>query len=208
MELINPFGPVIAKIIIPKDLLEKLNDHVDMIASGNEKKVSHGKYLAGNVSEELKISGDFGFSSGWFEFLGKNVEEYVIKTLFKKITKCKILNSWIVRQFSHEYNPIHWHGGHISGAGWLKVPKFWGEYYNFEKKQKDNPNGCLELIHGAKMFLNKSIFRVIPKVGDFYLFPNYLMHCVYPFNNINNEERRSISFNAEVDEAIYDVYKS
>mgnify|MGYP003302997876 CR=1 FL=1 len=25
-------------------------------------------------------------------------------------------------------NPIHWHGGHLSGAGFLKIPKSWGKY--------------------------------------------------------------------------------
>ena len=36
-------------------------------------------------------------------------------------------------------------------------------------------------------------------------FPNYMMHTVYPFKN-TNEERRSISFNAKVDEHVYNVY--
>jgi hypothetical protein len=36
------------------------------------------------------------------------------------------LKTWVVRQFSNEYNPTHWHGGHISGAGFLKVPKSLG----------------------------------------------------------------------------------
>ena len=26
----------------------------------------------------------------------------------------------LVRQFEHEYNPTHWHSGHISGAGFFK----------------------------------------------------------------------------------------
>ena len=56
------------------------------------------------------------------------------------------------------------------------------------------------------MFLCNSTVRLKPKVGDFYFFPNYLMHNVYPFSD-TDEERRSISFNAEIDESIYDVYK-
>ena len=33
----------------------------------------------------------------------------------KKITikKFQIIKSWIVRQFKNEYNPIHFHAGHI-----------------------------------------------------------------------------------------------
>ena len=57
------------------------------------------------------------------------------------------------------------------------------------------------------MFLSNSKFTINPEVGDFYFFPNYMMHTVYPFKD-SNEERRSISFNAKIDEDIYDVYSS
>ena len=55
------------------------------------------------------------------------------------------------------------------------------------------------------MFLCRSILDIVPKVGDFYFFPNYLMHTVLPFKG-TKEERRSISFNAFIDEKIYNVY--
>ena len=55
------------------------------------------------------------------------------------------------------------------------------------------------------MFLCESTLNIIPEVGDFYFFPNYLMHTVFPFKD-SNEERRSISFNAKIDDEIYNVY--
>ena len=55
------------------------------------------------------------------------------------------------------------------------------------------------------MFNCNSTFTIEPKVGDFYFFPNYLMHTVFPFKD-TNEERRSISFNANIDDEIYNVY--
>ena len=61
------------------------------------------------------------------------------------------------------------------------------------------------MIHGARMFLSHSTLTVTPKEGDFYFFPHYLMHTVFPFKN-TNQERRSISFNAKIDEGIFDVY--
>jgi len=57
------------------------------------------------------------------------------------------------------------------------------------------------------MFLSPSTLDIVPSVGDFYFFPNYLMHTVFPFKD-SNEERRSISFNAKIDEEIYNVYGS
>ena len=126
------------------------------------------------------------------------------KSINKKITKFKINNVWIVRQFENEYNPIHYHDGHISGAGYLKVPKS----LNKDKRpHKHNlkTHGTIDFIHGSRSFLNKSIYNHQPKVGDMLLFPNYLMHTVYPFQS--NEERRSFSFNAEVDKKIANVFK-
>ena len=58
------------------------------------------------------------------------------------------------------------------------------------------------MIHGSKMFLCESLLNITPKVGDFYFFPNYLMHTVYPFKG-TKDERRSISFNARIDEEIH-----
>ena len=55
------------------------------------------------------------------------------------------------------------------------------------------------------MFLCHSTLDLVPSVGDFYFFPNYLMHTVFPFKG-TEEERRSISFNASIDEDIYNVY--
>ena len=67
--------------------------------------------------------------------------------------------------------------------------------------------GNLQLIHGSRMFLCHSTLDLVPEVGDFYFFPSYLMHTVYPFKG-SDEERRSISFNAFIDKEIHDVYSS
>ena len=142
--------------------------------------------------------------SGWLNFLAFCTNKWIEKELKKKITKFEVLSSWIVRQFKNEYNPTHWHNGHISGAGFLKLPASFGN----SKQKKNNRNykgGNLELIHGSRMFLSPSTLTIKPKVGDFYFFPNYLMHTVFPFKD-TEEERRSISFNAKIDENIYDVY--
>jgi hypothetical protein len=214
MQILSPFGPQIAKIQIPLVMVEKLNNYTNEIIEDDKKrkKLEFGNKLVGNVSQEFQIEGDFGFKSGWFEFLAQNVREFIFQVYKKNMKKCTILNSWIVRQFSNEYNPLHTHSGHLSGAGWLKIPSDWGEFYNEIKKGSENPNGCLDLVYGTPMFLNHAIFRTKPKVGDFFIFPHYLMHCVWPFkSNISddpkiNYERRSISFNANVDDQIFNIY--
>ena len=202
MKVIRPFGPSIAKVSIPENLIKKLNDYLDQIISNDEKirLQDHGSKLAGNVSQEFKLEKDFINSSGLKSFLSQNAKEWIKQTVNKEINKCDIIESWIVRQFENEYNPLHSHSGHISGVGYLKVPDNFGE--TVQKNKSGNFNGHLQLVHGTKMFLSPVMLNIEPKVGDFYFFPNYLMHAVYPFKN-KSAERRSISFNALIDQEIY-----
>ena len=206
-DLIRPFGPTIAKVEMPVELIEKLNNYVDQVLNNTSKieKLDHGKKLAGNVKQEFKLEEDFISNSGWKNFLKENAIAWINASTGEKQNEdaFKIVESWIVRQFENEYNPLHWHGGHISGVGYLKVPKNLGE--TFQTGKSLNQNGKLQLVHGTKMFLSPSTFTITPKIGDFYFFPNYLMHSVYPFIN-SKEERRSISFNAYIDEKSYNVY--
>ena len=202
MKVIRPFGPSIAKVTIPEDLIKKLNDYLDQIIS-NEDKIKlqdHGNKLAGNVSQEFKLEKNFVISSGLENFLNQNAKDWIKQTVNKEINKFDIIESWIVRQFENEYNPLHSHSGHISGVGYLKVPNNFGE--TVQKNKHENFNGHLQLVHGTKMFLSPVMLNIKPKVGDFYFFPNYLMHSVYPFKN-KSAERRSISFNALIDDEIY-----
>ena len=64
------------------------------------------------------------------------------------------------------------------------------------KNKKIKTNGTIDFINGQKGFLSKSIYNVSPKIRDLLIFPNYLMHSVYPFNI--EGERRSFSFNAKI----------
>ncbi len=205
-EIIKRFGPSILKVKIPKNILKELNNYVDQVVNDTEKskKLNLGETLVGDVTQEIKLEAEIMQKTGWGNFLAQNVSRWIFEEVDQKITKFNILNSWIVRQFQNEYNPTHWHNGHISGAGFLKVPTSLGMHTQ-KKRSKVYRGGNLQLIHGSRMFLNHSTLNIIPEVGDFYFFPNYLMHAVFPFKD-SNEERRSISFNAIIDENVYNVY--
>ncbi len=205
IKVFKPFGPSIVKVVIPESLLSILNNYIDetILDVKKIKKLDHGFKLAGNVQQEFQLEEEFVKSSGLLNFLFTAVQKWVELVEKKKITNFNLLSSWIVRQFENEYNPIHTHGGHISGVGYLKLPNNFGE--TFQNNKKNNFNGKLSLVHGSQMFSCKSTFTITPKVGDFYFFPNYLMHIVYPFYR-KDEERRSISFNALIDENIYNSF--
>ena len=190
---------------MPENLIEELNNYTDKIINDKKKanELDVGKQLAGQLTQEFELEEDFMKKIGWLDFLKKGTENWISLAIGKKISKFEMLTCWVVRQFENEYNPIHWHTGHISGVGYLKMPKSLGE--PLQKSKVQNPNGQIALVHGNKMFLSDPVIKFKPEVGNFYLFPNYMMHTVYPFSN-SKEERRSISFNARIDDEIYNVY--
>ena len=206
IKLLKPFGPSILKVSIPKPIIDNLNNYIDKIILDKKKskELDIGDRLVGDVTQEFELEQKIMQESGWGQFLSNCVSKWIELETKNKITKFQILKSWVVRQFENEYNPTHWHSGHISGAGFLKVPSNLGKNKQ-DKKEISYKGGSLQLMHGSRMFLSHSTYNIVPVVGDFYFFPNYLMHHVYPFKN-SKEERRSISFNAKIDDNIYDVY--
>ena len=207
--ILKPFGPSILKTSIPQNIIEALNLHIDNIVNSTKKskELDFGQSLAGNVQQEFKLEPEFIKKSGWGKHLMEETKiwiEQLNKNPINNMSMClvdnfKILETWIVRQFENEYNPAHYHLGHISGVGYLKIPDDLGPTV---QQNKVNQNGHLHLMHGSKQFLSNVVLDVKPKVGDLYLFPAYLVHTVYPFKN-KKLERRSISFNALINEETF-----
>ena len=200
MKILSPFGPKIAIIKIPKDIVNKINQEVEKILHDEKrlKKSDYSRKLVGEVRQEIKLGSKF-IQKNLLKFICFNVKKYIKKSINRNVKKIDLLNLWVVRQFKNEYNPIHFHGGNISGVGYLKIPK------NITKSHKRlKTNGTIDFIHGSKSFLNNSLFNHNPKVGDMILFPNYLMHTAYPFKR--DGERRSFSFNINIDKKTFDVF--
>ena len=170
----RPFGPSIVKVKIPKEIIYKLNDYIDKIIIDNQKtnNLNLGHKLAGDVTQEFKLEQEFMTECGWLKFLGQCVQKWIKVSINKDITKFQLLESWVVRQFKNEYNPVHWHGGHVSGAGFLKVPSTLGKHIQ-EKEKVEYLGGTLNLIHGSRQFLSNSKLKIIPEVGDFYFSVGY-----------------------------------
>ena len=196
-EVLKPFGPSIIKIKMPNEMIEQINKYVDSVINDEQKikKLDEGDKLIGKVQQEFLMEVEFMKKIKWANFLAANVSSWAKEELNKEIKHFELIKSWVVRQFKNDYNPVHWHSGDISGVGYLKVPSYLGNTSQPDKKT--NENGKLQLIFGSPNLFSKSTYLVKPEIGDFYLFPNYLMHTVYPFSG-TDEERRSVSFNAKV----------
>lgn len=199
MTILRPFGPSIAKVRMPKGLVKEVNGYLSKELSSATKSLDMGPFLASNVTQEIRLDENFITKSGLLQFLAKSTESWIQQVAGKKISQFQLMSSWAVRQFKHEYNPVHFHGGHISGVGYLELPEEFGDYAQSTKK--GNLNGHIQFINGSPQFLSNAVMSAKPEVGDFYFFPNYLLHTVYPF--FAEGERRSLSFNAKVDENIF-----
>ena len=200
IKVLSPFGPKIAKLKFSKQLINKINREVDKINSNKSltRRLDYSKKLVGQVKQEISLPKLF-LKKNLEKIISKNIKEFIYKSVGKKPKIVKIKNFWVVSQFSNEYNPIHFHDGHVSGVGYLKVPKF-----STSQKKNLKTNGTIDFINGSKIFLSESIYNHYPKVGDVLLFPNYLMHTAYPFSTTG--ERRSFSFNGEIDKKIANIF--
>jgi uncharacterized protein (TIGR02466 family) len=192
MKNIKPFGPVIGKTRISNNFIKKINNEFDLKIKN--KNSDYSSKLASQIRNEIKLNSNF-IKKNLAKAIIIDAKKFLKNEKIKNIKEIRILNLWVVRQFKGEYNPVHYHEGDLSGVGYLKLPK--NMITNKEvKNKKIKTNGTIDFINGQKNFLSKSIYNVVPKIGDMYIFPNYLMHTAYPFNI--EGERRSFSFNLKI----------
>ena len=192
MKNLKPFGPSIGKTRISKTFINKLNKEFDGVSKS--KKKDYSSKLASQIQNEVNFTNEY-IKKNYSSYLKKIIEKFLNNEGIKNIKRIDILNLWVVRQYKGEYNPIHYHEGDLSGVGYIKLPKDMTKN-KLLKNKKIRTNGTIDFVNGQRAFLSKSIYNVIPKVGDLILFPNYLMHTAYPFNK--DGERRSFSFNAKI----------
>ena len=185
-EYIAPFGPVMGYKKMSKKFLKKMNGFM------NPDLEDWSDQLVGKVKQELKFTKEA--EQLWLDefstFIARfhNYVEHRHSFGTSKLDSdnfnfgIQIVSGWYVRQFENEYNPLHIHtGSRMSCVGYLSLPdgieKEWEEDY----KDHHPANGHIQFAHGTPSGYNQTNFMVKPKVGDFYIFPAELFHCVYPF---------------------------
>tara|TARA_Y100000310_G_scaffold152579_1_gene152068 strand:+ start:1114 stop:1830 length:717 start_codon:yes stop_codon:yes gene_type:complete len=213
-----PFGPIILHAAIPMYVVDNYNKYCDKIMANKKqlKKQDHSQNLAGNVRSEFFIDDKFikeeknllnivnlmaqrmliadnrgredEVSVGFL----KNAPATTMKILPGAITGCDLVSLWCVSQWAGDFNPLHIHSGDLSGVLYLKMPEGLKEEY--EKEDHHAAVGDIQFIAGTPQAFSRNNLKVKPTVGDFYVFPAWLHHTVYPFRT-KNEERRSLAFN-------------
>jgi hypothetical protein len=209
VELYSPFGPTILKTQLPENLIKDFNEDCDAIVSGKQEGVDWSHELAGRVKQEWHTSKDLlskyhnwvvGVTS---KYLFPNAQSYEDN---KNNMKIGIVSGWYVRQFEGDFNPSHFHTGcQISCVGYLKLPEDINEYWKEEDKDHNPFGGYIDFRYGTIGLNCPNNVKLKPQVGDFYMFPNFLDHAVYPFKSKykypdKKGERRSFSMNISINQ--------
>ena len=187
---VAPFGPLIGKTMMSHDLVEYMKHGMGKTTE------DFGHNLAGVIKDQPVFDGNTGKKV--IDKLGKFIEEYHQRsTLASSVGiyrvdgkhKIELVDGWFVSQVAGEYNPMHSHPGCLlSCVGYLEVPK-----QIAEPEDDWSSSGCIEFSYGTPTALNNSSLMFRPQVGDFYIFPGWLNHTVYPFEG--DGRRRSFSMN-------------
>ena len=194
-DIYQPFGPSILKVRMPQQYTDMVNAEADKILNdekmSKERDWSHN--LAGNVKKEIAI--DHNKIKGFPEFLVAMSKTYYKHVIDKEpVEGSKIgFRVWVVSQYAGDFNPMHIHDSNLSGVAFLKMPPKFEEEYKKEDHHKTV--GCLEFLGSVPNHFARHSYLVKPEVGDFYLFPSWLTHQVYPFRS--EGERRSLAFNVQ-----------
>ena len=192
-DIYQPFGPSILKTTLPQGFVNLLNAEADRILYDETLSKEHdwSHNLAGNVKKEVAI--DQNKIPNFPEFLITMAKAYYKHTIEKDpIEGSKVgFRVWVVSQYKGDFNPMHIHDANLSGVAFLKMPPgFEAEY----AKEDHHPTaGCLEFLGSMPNHFARHSYIAKPKVGEFYLFPSWLTHQVYPFRS--EGERRSLAFN-------------
>ena len=196
LKIYRPFGPSIGHCKLPQDLIDDFNKDCDSIVASKEKSKLHdfSDDLVGNVKQELIISPEV--FEKWAPYFQKLVSAYIEAhpDNSKELQKIVFKSGWYVRTFAGDFNPLHYHTNcHMSCVGYLSLPEGIKEEWDREDKDHYPTAGGIEMQYGQVQLFSTNTVRIRPKVGDYYLFPWWMYHMVYPFRT--KGERRSFSFN-------------
>ena len=190
LALFSPFGPLIAQAEVPPDFVGRINSYAD-------------KQVRADASTEFLLREDVVFDGGERSLMRQTenlIRRYLRLTDEPTAAKIRVDVFWIVSQYAGTPSPVHFHSGDVSGVLYLKVPQLDRENEELQKTYiSGRQAGYINFLIGGKQRFSKSLVSFKPRVGDFYIFPGWLLHGAEPFRGVG--ERRSLAFNAYVDVA-------
>ena len=198
-------GQTVLKYSVPLEIFVTLND---LYEKRKKELPKANKQLVGKIKDEVSLhySGENSPKMHQHNFLSQDTLKWFYSVFkhyldWNKIVyqDMKINSIWVNEMKANEYNPVHIHQGMLytglSSVMIMKLPK----EYGIEYSSPDKPiNGRLQIIGAAAGQFAKTDYSPNMTVGDFYVFPYDMRHCVYPFNG-TKEKRRTLVCNVDVD---------
>ena len=198
-------GQTVLKYEVPLEVFVGLNN----IYEKRKKELPKAnKQLVGKIEDEVSLffDGPPNDKINPHNFLPKDILQWFDSVFNHYLMWNKIgpnnrhINSiWVNEMKANEYNPIHIHQGKLftglSSVMIMKLPTDTGIEYSAPDKPM---NGRLQIIGAANGQFAKTDYSPQSKIGDFYVFPYDMRHCVYPFNG-TKEKRRTLVCNVDVD---------
>ena len=198
-------GQTVLKYQVPLEVFVGLND----IYEKRKKELPKAnKQLVGKIEDEVSLffDGPPNDKIHSHNFLPRDILQWFDSIFNHYLSWNKIgenirhINSvWVNEMKAHEYNPIHIHQGKLftglSSVMIMKLPTNTGIEYSAPDKPM---NGQLQIIGAANGQFAKTDYSPKAKIGDFYVFPYDMRHCVYPYNG-TKEKRRTLVCNMDVE---------
>ena len=198
-------GQTVLKYETPLEIFVGLNE----IYEKRKKQLPKAnKQLVGKIEDEVSLffDGPPNDKINQHNFLPRDILQWFDSVFNHYLAWNKIgenkrhINSiWVNEMKAHEYNPIHIHQGQLftglSSVMIMKLPTSTGIEYSAPDKPM---NGRLQIMGSAAGQFAKTDYSPQSKIGDFYVFPYDMRHCVYPYNG-TKEKRRTLVCNVDVD---------
>ena len=177
------------------------NESIEKILSFCKKDIllDYRKELAGHIDEEYLLNND-----DLFPILAPYINSYVLALQEKMgvvINKnIKMTDAWVNYMKQGEFNPPHSHSKDLSCVLYLNIPDDINKN-KINHVAKSSVPGSIQFLYGEKIKYNLFSQTFFPEKGDFYIFPAWLQHYVFPFKS--KEERISVSANfIEIDKKL------
>jgi len=206
---------------MPYSIIESMNQYLDELREEEFRESAHMK-LVGEIHDGEQLNFDLKDSrvKKLHDFILDCAKVYVknfMNTMGYQQESIDIVydlhDMWSVHQYEYDYNPVHFHNCKVlsvlSCIGYLKVPD---EIENMVVENEPGrtaggdhrTDGCLFIEPGLASctsdplvsFMTPVTRTIRPVVGNFYMFPRWLRHGVYPTRLA--EERRSLAANINI----------
>tara|TARA_B100000965_G_C19553412_1_gene741116 strand:+ start:720 stop:1418 length:699 start_codon:yes stop_codon:yes gene_type:complete len=200
---------LILETIIPKDLINELNDYMDHVLQDTGKLQMYLDKTNPAVKKYLEIK--YNLAENYIKKFSEMADINYIERQFET------QDIWAIYQFAGGYNPLHAHtipqgGSGLASICWTKVPKQIlkdnvEDKILYEKlgvvkdfKLEGITDGQLQFVTDQSTtteemdrFKFPGSTLVKPTLGKLLIFPLHLNHIVYPFKG--EGERRTIASN-------------